>query len=84
MTSSIYSDNGKKIEKLSIETEIQATSIKDRLLKKNFLIEDVAKKEKKEVLIALSQIRFYSKMHHQNWDLVQNIQILWHNNLKMA
>ena len=22
-------------------------------------------------------------MHHQNWDLVQNIQILWHNNLKM-
>ena len=34
MTSSIYSDNGKKIEKLSIESEIQATSIKDRLLKK--------------------------------------------------
>ena len=64
MTSSIYSDNGKKIEKLSIESETQATSIKDRLLKK-FLIEDVAKK-KKEVLIALSQIRFYSKMHHQN------------------
>ena len=47
MTSSIYSDNGKKIEKLSIESEIQATSIKDRLLKKKFLIEDVAKKEKK-------------------------------------
>ena len=36
MTSSIYSDNGKKIEKLSIESEIQATSIKDRLLKKIF------------------------------------------------
>ena len=36
MTSSIYSDNGKKIEKLSIETEIQATSIKDRLLKRIF------------------------------------------------
>ena len=38
MTSSIYSDNGKKIEKLSIESEIQATSIKNRLLDKNFLI----------------------------------------------
>ena len=58
MTSSIYSDNGKKIEKtIYRKSEIQATSIKDRLLKK-FLIEDVVKKEKKEVLIALSQIRF--------------------------
>ena len=37
----------KKIEKLSIENETQALNIKNRLLKKNFLIESTESKEKK-------------------------------------
>ena len=43
----LYSESKAKIEKLSIKNEKQAKDLKSRLIKNNFIIEDVLKKEKK-------------------------------------
>ena len=63
---SIVTNEEKRFNKLSKNNKKLAEDLKNKILNQNFFVENINKREKKEILIPHFQIHYFSKTRPQN------------------